>query len=482
MRFFAIQRIIGVVLALSAIIMLPPAGLSWWFDDGIGMAFVESFLISVGAGLLLWWPVRRYREELRLRDGFLVTTATWALVSLICALPFVLGPTKLSMTDAYFESVSGLTTTGATVIVGLDALPQSLLFYRQSLCFLGGMGIVILAIAILPMLRIGGSQLFRAETTGPVKDTKLTPRIGETARALWMVYVGLNALCATAFWLGGMNLFDAIGHAFSTIATGGFSTHDASMGYFQSPLLEAICVLFMFLGGVNFSLHYVAWHRATGSVYFNDAELKAYFSIALATSVVVAFGAYATQRFPTLFESLRHSIFHVVSNMTTTGFTTTGFADWPGYAPMLLILIGFVGGCSGSTSGGMKVARVLMLFRQGAREVLQLVHPRGRFLVKMGGLSVPGAVLAAVTGFCTLYVFSYVVMALILAGTGVDLVTAWSAVAACLNNMGPALGQAAMHFRDMNDASVWVCTFAMLLGRLEVFTVLVLFTPAFWKE
>jgi len=482
MRVFVVQRIIGAVIALSGAIMLPPIALSLAFDDGTTAAFVESALLSLVVGALLWLPVRRARGELRLRDGFIVTTAIWVLVSGSCALPFMLGPSKLGFTDAYFEAASGLTTTGATVITNLDQLPQSLLFYRQSLCFLGGMGIVILAIAILPMLRIGGSQLFRAETTGPVKDAKLTPRIAETARALWLVYVGLNAACALSFWLGGMTLLDAIGHAFSAVATGGFSTHDASMGYFDSPLLEAICIVFMFLGGVNFALHFVAWRRASGAPYFRDAEIKAYLAIAASVSVLIAFDTYLRDVFPTFMESLRHATFQTVSNMTTTGYTTVGFAGWPGFAPMLLVLIGFVGGCSGSTSGGMKVVRVMILFRQGAREVLQLVHPRGRFLVKIGGHSVPGAVLAAVTAFCTLYVFSYVVMALALAATGVDLVTAWSAVAACINNMGPGLGVVSVHFRDLNDASVWICSFAMILGRLEVFTVLVLFTPAFWKE
>jgi len=482
MRLFVVQRITGAVIALTGVIMLPPLAISLAFDDGISATFIESAGLALLVGALLWLPVRRARGELRLRDGFIVVTAIWVMVSASCAVPFMLGPTRLGVTDAYFEAASGLTTTGATVITNLDQLPQSLLFYRQSLCFLGGMGIVILAIAVLPMLRIGGSQLFRAETTGPVKDSKLTPRIAETARALWLVYVGLNAACAVAFWLGGMKLLDAIGHAFSAVATGGFSTHDASLGYYDSPLLEMVCVLFMFLGGINFALHFVAWQRASGTPYFRDAELKAYFAIALSISALVAFNVYAHGVFPTFLESFRHALFHTVSNLTTTGYTTTGFAGWPGFAPMLLVLIGFVGGCSGSTSGGMKVVRVMILFRQGAREVLQLIHPRGRFLVKIGGLSVPGAVLAAVTAFCTLYVFSYVVMALALAGTGVDLVTAWSAVAVCINNMGPGLGLVSVHFRDLEDAAVWICSFAMILGRLEVFTVLVLFSPAFWKE
>ncbi len=482
MRIQVIQRIVGAIIALSGVIMLPPLGLSLYFEDGLAEHFLDSLAICVVIGAVLWIPVRDVRAELKLRDSFLVTTAIWVLVGATCATPFMLAPPHLSFTDAYFEATSGLTTTGATVIVGLDNLPKSLLFYRQSLCFLGGMGIVILAVAIFPMLRIGGSQLFRAETTGPVKDTKLTPRIAETARVLWLVYVGLNVAAALAFWAGGMDLLDAIGHAFATVATGGFSTHDANLGYFQSPLIETLCIVFMILGGTNFSLHYIAWQRASGTAYFNDPELKAFVGIIVGVSAVIAFGIYATGVHDSMAGALRSAIFHTVSNITTTGFTTESFYLWPGFAPMLLILIGFVGGCSGSTSGGMKVARVVMLFRQGAREILQLVHPRGRFVVKMGGVTVSGAVLAAVTGFCTLYVFCYVGMALIIAATGVDLVTSWSAVAACINNMGPGLGVTGPHFRDLNDFAIWICSFAMILGRLEVFTVLVLFTPAFWRE
>jgi trk system potassium uptake protein TrkH len=420
--------------------------------------------------------------ELRVRDGFLVVTATWLLVSAACALPFMLGPTQLSFARAYFESASGLTTTGATVLSGLDSLPQSLLFYRQSLCFLGGMGIVILAVAILPMLRVGGSQVFRTESAGPVKDTRLTPRIAETARALWLVYVGLNALCAIAFWAAGMSVFDAVCHAFSTLATGGFSTHDANFGHFQNALLQAIATLFMFVASVNFALHFTAWKHASSAAYFTDPELRAYVAILLAGATLVTIGAYAQGTHGGLVASFGQSLFLTVSMMSTTGFATSDLAGWPGYVSMGLLLAGFVGGCAGSTSGGVKVMRAVMLFRQGGREVLQLVHPRGRFLVKMGGVNVPGAVLAAVTGFCTLYVASYVALALAVSATGVDVLTSWSAVASCLNNMGPGLGPLAAQFGDLNPVATWILSFAMILGRLEVFTLLVLFTPAFWRE
>ncbi|MFO0028003.1 MAG: potassium transporter TrkG [Pseudomonadota bacterium] len=482
MRIFVVQRIVGAVIALAGSINLVPLGLSWWYDDGIAAVFIESLMLCLVVGFLLWLPVRNRREELRLRDGFLVVTLIWFLVGAACALPFMLGPTRLSYTDAYFEAVSGLTTTGATVLVGIERLPRSLLFYRQSLHFLGGMGIVILAVAILPMLRIGGSQLFRAESTGPIKDTRLTPRIAETAKALWLVYVGLNAACALAYWIGGMNVFDAITHAFATVATGGFGNYDASFGQFDSPLLEAIAILFMSLGGSNFAMQFLAWRRASANVYFLDSETRAYFAIIVAGSVVVALAVWAHGAHEGLAESLRHAAFHIVSNITTTGFVTTGFAQWPGYAPLLLILIGFIGGCSGSTSGGMKVVRVMLLFRQGLREIAQLVHPRGRFVVKLGGTTVSGAVLAAVTGFCTLYVACFTVMTLALAATGLDLLSAFSAVATCINNLGPGLGVVASTFRDVNDVGVWICSFAMLLGRLEIFTVLVLFTAAFWRE
>src|SRR5690606_13937745 len=312
-------------------------------------------------------------------------TLTWVFASLVSALPFVHAPPYLSYTDAIFEATSGLTTTGATVISELDGLPRSVLFYRQSLQFLGGMGIVILAVAILPMLRIGGTQLFRAESTGPTKDTKLTPRVAETAKALWAVYFGLTVLCAAAYWVAGMSLFDAVGHAMSTVSTGGFSTHDVGFGHWDSALLESIAILFMLLGGINFGLHYVAWRRASMSVYGTDSELRAFlrivaWAVLLVTAVLWFGGDYAH-----LGESFRVACFQVVSSITTSGFAVAGFDHWTGPAPFLVVTIAVIGGCSGSTVGGLKVARVVMVVRQGYREIKQLVHPKAQFLVKMGG-------------------------------------------------------------------------------------------------
>ncbi|MCI1711119.1 MAG: TrkH family potassium uptake protein [Chiayiivirga sp.] len=483
MRFQAILRILGAITALTSLFALPPLLLAVALDEQEAIeAFVDSFLAAAVPGFLLWWPLRKVKYELRLRDGFFITTGIWVLVSLVSAIPFVLAPPNMNYTDAVFEAVSGFTTTGATTIVGIDALPRSVLLYRQSLNFYGGMGIIVLAVAILPMLKVGGMQLFRAESTGPGKDSKLTPRIAETAKALWLIYFGLNVLCALAFWIGGMSLFDAVCHALSTIATAGFSTHDAGFGFWDSTLLDAIATVFMFVGGVNFALHYVAWRRASFDSYLGDSELRAYAVIIGVVTLAVTLVLWATRSFDGPGESLRHAAFQTVSNVTTTGFMTTGFVTWPSFAPLLLILIGFIGGCSGSTTGGLKVARVLMSVRQGLREVKQLVHPRGQFLVKMGGRRVSESIVLSVGGFVTLYLLSFIVVMLMLAGIGIDPVTAFSAAATCINNLGPGLGAVAIHFGDMSDAGVWICSFAMILGRLEVFAVLVLFTPGFWKE
>jgi len=430
----------------------------------------------------LWWPARDANCDLRLRDGFLITTAIWIIASLVTAIPFMLAAPHLSYTDAVFEATSGLTTTGASVITGLDALPMSVLFYRQSLNSLGGMGIVILAVAILPMLKIGGMHLFRAESTGPTRDSKLTPRIAETARALGLVYLGLNVLCALAYWIGGMSFFDAICHAMATVATGGFSTHDANFGYWHSTLIDGMAMVFMMLGGANFGLHWYAWRRATIDHYQADAELFTFFAIAAIATVLVALNLWLTGAYPSLLTALHVGGFQVVAHLTTTGFFTADFSAWPGMTPLLLILLSFIGGCAGSTAGGMKIARLQTVVRQGLREVRQLVHPKGQFVVKVGGKRVSESVVISVAGFCTIYLVAFLFLTLLLTAAGLDIVTAFSAIAGCLNNLGPGLGRVAHHYSALNDFSTWVCSFAMILGRLEIFTVLVLLTPKFWQE
>lgn len=482
LRIKAILRVFGAVTALSGLIILPSLLLALLWRERTVLPFLDAMMPPLLIGGLLWFVFRDIRYELRLRDGFLITAGIWVIAGLVCAVPFFLALPGLSFTDAVFESTSGLTTTGATMLTGLDALPKSLLFFRSSLNFFGGMGIVILAVAVLPMLKIGGMQLFKAESTGPVKDNKLAPRIAETARMLWVVYLGLNVLCALAYWFGGMSVFDAVTHAMATLATGGFSTHDAGFGHWNSGLLDAIATVFMLLGGISFSLHWYAWRAATISHYQASSELRAYIGIVAVFVLVTAICLWSLGTFGGFGEALRHGAFQVVSNITTTGFASGGFAHWPGMLPMLLVMISFVGGCSGSTAGGMKVARVQLVVQQGLRELKQLVHPKAQLLVTMGGKRVSESVVISVGGFCALYISVYLLLLLLLSADGVDVQTGFSAVAACLNNLGPGLGKVAADFIALSDFSTWLMSFAMLVGRLEIFTILILFTPAFWQE
>ena len=463
--------------------MLPPVLVSWWYQDGTANLFLISSAILLLFGVIIYLPVRDAHRDLRLRDGFLVVVSSWLALVLVGALPFMLliSP-NISYVDAVFESMSGLTTTGATILTNIDGLPHSLLYYRQQLQWLGGMGIIVLAVAILPILRIGGMQLYRAETPGPLKDAKLTPRITETAKALWMIYVGITVACAFAYWLGGMNLFDAIGHAFSTVAIGGFSTHDASMAYWDNSTIETIAMVFMAIAGINFALHFVAWRRVSMQSYFSDPELKVYASLLLIFAGLVSFELFLSGTYTDLSDAFRYGTFQVVSIMTTTGFTTASFHEWPRFVPTFLIFIAFIGGCAGSTAGGMKVIRIILLFRQSVREIKRLVHPKAIFPVKIGGQATSNAVMDAVWGFFFLYIASFAIMTILLMATGVDAVTAYSAVAACLTNMGPALGEVGLNYASLNDTSKVILSFSMLLGRLEVYTLLVLMTPAFWRD
>lgn len=483
MQLTSIQRILGLLMMVFSTTLLPPVLVSWWYDDGAMAPFLLGFVSILVAGFLCWLPVRNMRRELRVRDGFLVVVMFWTVLGLVGSVPFMLSEDPhMPFTDAVFESMSGLTTTGATVITGIDDLPKSILFYRQELQWLGGMGIVVLAVAVMPMLGIGGMQLYRAETPGPMKDNKLTPRITETAKALWYIYLSLTVSCAVAYWLAGMTPFDAITHSFSTVAIGGFSTHDASMGYFNSAIIEMIAVVFMLLAGVNFSLHFLAWRSLSLRPYLADPEVKTYFLIMLVVAAVTVTYLHFTRAFSSGYDALHHGIFQTVSIGTTTGFTTAEYFNWPGFLPVLLLFSSFIGACAGSTGGGMKVIRFLLLLKQGAREITRLVHPNAQIPVKVGHKAMPDKVVEAVWGFFATYVGSFAVMMLILMSTGLDQITAFSAVAACMNNLGPGLGEVGLHYGDINNVSKWVLCFAMLLGRLEIFTALVLLTPAFWRR
>jgi trk system potassium uptake protein TrkH len=368
------------------------------------------------------------------------------------------------------------------VIIGLDELPPSILYYRQQLQWLGGMGIVVLAVAVLPMLGIGGMQLYRAETPGPMKDTKLTPRITETAKALWYIYLGLTLACTLAYWLAGMSLFDAIGHAFSTIAIGGFSTHDASMGYFDSTLIEMVAVLFMLLSGANFALHFIAVNRRSPRIYLLDSEFRFYLQILLFVALVVMVALYSTGTYQDWGEAFTKGLFQAVSIGTTAGFTTADYSLWPGFIAIVLLFTSFIGGCAGSTGGGIKVIRFLLLIKQGLREITRLVHPSAQIPIRVGAKTITPRVVEAVWGFFALYVASFTLMYLALALTGLDLMTAFSAVAASINNLGPGLAAVGTSYTGINDPAKWILCFAMLLGRLEIFTLLVLLSPAYWRK
>lgn len=483
MHLFVVQRILGLLLMVFSLTMLPPVLVSLWVDDGAILGFTDGFILTLGLGLFIWAPVRSKRQELRVRDGFLVVVMFWTVLGLTGSLPFLLtNDSTMSITDAIFESISGLTTTGATVIVGIDQLPLSLLYYRQQLQWLGGMGIIVLAVAVLPMLGIGGMQLYRAETPGPMKDSKLTPRITETAKALWFIYLTLTIACGLSYWVAGMQPFDALGHAFATVAIGGFSTHDASIGYYNSTLIEMIAVIFMLLSGVNFALHFLVVRRRTLRVYFNDSEFRGYVTILGLVFLVVFVALYGMGVYNSWSEAFTRGLFQVVSIGTTTGFTTADYSLWPGFISIILLFTSFVGGCAGSTGGGIKVIRFLLLIKQGIREINRLIHPNAEIPILIGHKNVPRRVVEAVWGFFALYVASFSVMYLVLASTGIDLMTAFSAVAASINNLGPGLAGVGSNYSSLSDPAKWILCFGMLLGRLEIFTLLVLLTPAFWRK
>jgi len=483
MHFKIILKVLGILLMIFSLSLIPPLIISLLYQDGEVLYFLQSLIIMLITGFVAWYPFHNDKHELKIRDGFIIVVMFWSVLGFAGAIPFILtDSTQMSITNAIFESFSGLTTTGATVITGLDHLPPSLLWYRQQLQWFGGMGIIVLAVAILPMLGIGGMQLYKAETPGPVKDTKLAPRISETAKALWYIYLGLTIACALAYWFAGMNLFDAITHSFSTVAIGGFSTHDASIGYFHNETIEWIAVFFMFFSGINFALHFTAFRNLQFTPYRLDPEVKVYTSILVFGTLVTTLYLYLNQVYPTFLEALRYGSFQTVSIATTTGFATTNFSIWPAFIPIFLILLSFIGGSAGSTAGGMKVIRAILIFKQGSREIKSLLHPNAILPIKLNGKAIPEKVMRAVWGFFSLYILLFLSIMLILMALGLDQVTAFSSVAAMINNLGPGLGQVAANFDSLSDPIKWILTFTMLLGRLEIFTLLVLFTPSFWRK
>lgn len=482
MQLQLIIKIFGLLLLLYSATLIPPILISWLYQDSALTGFLLALSLTISSGFLLYWLNRKHKKELKIRDGFLVVVLFWTALGLVGALPFYLQTDlQLSLTDTVFESFSGITTTGASILTQLDELAPSLLWYRQQLQWLGGMGIVVLAVAILPMLGIGGMQLYRAEIPGPAKDNKLAPRVSETAKTLWLIYLYLTLACAGAYKLAGMNWFDAITHSFSTVAIGGFSTHDAGIGFFNSATIEAIAMFFMLLAGINFALHFRAFRSFSIKGYFLDPEFKTYFSLMLIGVGVTSAYLYAQNVYPSFIESLRYGAFTSVSLATTTGFTHQDFASWPAFLPIFLLMLSFIGGSAGSTGGGIKVIRFLLLIKQGLREIQQLMHPNALLPVKLNGQPISERVMSAVWGFFVLYIATFAILLLALMLFGLDELSAFSAVAATLNNLGPGVGVVSESFAGLNEPQKWILILSMLLGRLEIFTLLILLTKSFWR-
>ncbi|MFT3848603.1 MAG: potassium transporter TrkG [Propionivibrio sp.] len=476
-------HVLSLVILIFGLTMLVPVAISWLLHDGAEGAFDEAILLTLAVGALLAIATRRSKRDLRIRDGFLLVVLVWTVLPVFAALPLMI-QLDVSFTDAYFETVSGLTTTGASVLVGLDGLPVSINFWRTQLVWLGGMGLIVLAVAVLPLLGIGGRQMFQAETPGPMKDSKMTPRIAETAKGLWGVYAGLTLCCALAYRWAGMDWLDAVMHTFSTVGLGGFSSHDAGFGYFDSVAIESVSIVFMLISGMNFATHFTALSGRSIRPYQVDPEAGWYLAVTIGSVVGIAVFLMVHQVYPEFSTALRYSAFHVISVATTTGFTTVDYVQWPMFAPLwMLFLCSFVTS-AGSTGGGIKMIRAILLYKLVNRELVRAIHPNAVYQVKVGSHVVPVNILFAVLAFGFVYVACIVSMTLLLSLSGLDIVTAFSAVVGSINNSGTGLGQigAAAAFAFLNDFQTWVCTFAMLLGRLEIFTLLVVLTPAFWRK
>ena len=482
MNYRGVTWVIGILAVFFGLGMLAPGFVAVYYDAPHFMEFAGSGLIVSATGLMMMRIGGGAPAALSHRDGFMIVALAWVVLSLLGAVPYWLTGTAHSVMDALFESASGLTTTGATVLSGLDAMPRSILFWRAMEEWLGGMGIIVLAVAIMPLLGIGGMQLFRAEAPGPVKD-KLTARVTETAKALWYLYLAMTGVCALAYATFGMSRFDAVTHAMCTVAIGGFSTHDASFGYFDNVALRLLGALFMFLAGINFTLHFAAVRRGlslkTPLSYFADDEFRTYLKWVLLLMLLVAAPTLAASA-----GSWDEVVFNVVAIATTTGFAVSDYSQWPAVVSMLLLVAMFTGACAGSTGGGMKIVRALLLFRQGMREVRRLIHPHATLPVMLGGARVGHAVVEALWGFFVLYMFCFILVAALVAASGVDMLTSLAAAAACITNTGPGFGQVgpAATYAGLPDFAKAALMFGMVLGRLEIFTFFVLMVPEFWRR
>jgi trk system potassium uptake protein TrkH len=481
---WAVVAMVGRMVALFALLMGVPLAFALTEHDPAEGAFLKAAAITLVCGLGMSLATRRFRDELQPRDGFLLVTLAWTLLPAFGALPLLFAIPGLSFTDAYFEAMSGLTTTGATVLTGLEKLPLSVNVWRCFMVLIGGMGIIVLVVAILPLLGVGASQLFKSETAGPLKDQKLTPRIAETARGLWTVYFTISAACLLAYHLAGMGWADAFMHMCTTMGLGGFAAYDDSFAAFKSPAIEAVAVVFMLIAGVNFSLYFLVWKKRSPLELARDMEARVYFALMAASVLAVA--AYLSARgvYPTFGESLRHAAFNVVSIATTTGFASVDYEKWPIFVPVFMLFLCSFATCAGSTGGGIKLIRSILMMKLARRELTRIVHPRAVVPVTLHGNVVPGQVLFSLLAFMLIYGSVMALVTMLLLFSGMDLVSAATATIACINNTGPGLGQVGPsgNYQGLTDFQTWVCSFAMLLGRLEMLSVMVLLTPQFWRK
>jgi len=477
-------NVLGAIVALFAFSMLVPLAFAFFGGDKALTAYDTAFLVTVGCGVVLFAATYRFRRELMPRDSFLLVTLVWTVLPAFATLPLLLHLPQMSFTDAYFETMSGLTTTGATVMSGLDDLPLSINVWRHLLVWMGGIGVVVFAVAILPMLGVGGSELYKAESAGPFKEAKLTPRIAQTAKGLYIVYFGVSAACFFAYRIAGMTWADAFMHMCATMGLGGFSSHDASFGYFNSPLIESVAVVFMLIAGFNFSMHFLAWRKRSLRGYLADIEGQGFLVVTLGGALVVAVYLLLLDQYPDFLTSLRYALFNTVSIATTTGFASTDYGLWPPFAPVLMLLLCCFATCAGSTGGGIKMIRAILLVKQARREFTRILHPRVINPVTLNGAAVDNPIIFSVLAFMQLWGVAVVALTFALLWTGLDIVSSFTAVIACITNTGPGLNQVgpAANYAGLSDGGTWVCTFAMLIGRLELMSVFVLFTPEFWRR
>ncbi|HSC05313.1 MAG TPA: potassium transporter TrkG [Steroidobacteraceae bacterium] len=480
----AVVHVLGQLLTIFGLTFVLPIITSLLFRDGTWWAFVVAALFCSGLGLCIWAATRRFKRELKSRDGFLLVTLAWVLMASVATIPMLIAMPGLTLTDAFFETTSGITTTGSTVLTHLEELPPAINLWRHALHWYGGMGIIVLALAILPLLGVGGMQLYKAEIPGPVKDTKLTPRITETAKALWFTYIGITVACIVALRLCGISWFDAVCHAFSAMALGGFSTYDDSVKHFNSPAVEVVLMVFMVLAAMNFARHFLAIRRVSLEPYRTDPEVVGLLRMLIGSVLLVMLVLLVDGRYASGWESLRHAAFAVISIATTTGFVVEDYEKWPAFVAPWLMFLSCLCCNTGSTGGGIKMFRTLLLGQQALRELRLMVHPQAVEPVRIGGHVVANRIAYAVLAFIFLYFQTIVVLTFVLLLSGLDFVTSFSAVLASINNLGPGLNAVGpdTNYQSLTDFQTWVCSIAMVLGRLEIFSVLVLFTPAFWRK